>query len=789
MMRLLQKLGIRFNRLFFRMLLYFLTLLIPVIIIGAITYNYSANSMRADYTKAIRMNLQSSAKTIDIYLKTAQETSVNFLYDETAHRLLQPQNKMTPENKSELNSISKVIARNQNIVSEYIDNVFVYLDDKTVYTSDGMDSFDSFFNKFYRLDKYSAGFWTKMLQSEKSIQILPPSRVESDYRNTVKSVVPIITVRKVNGYNTAIVINILTDMVYKAIKRNSTFKDTSFIVLDGNDVVIYADENLGDGDIDKIAWYYNNTPKQAGNIEISEHEYITTYIKSDNFGWKYYSLTSVQELNRHAMGVLRMTVFSCIALILIGIALSFVFSIKIYNPIKNIRDILAERKEIFTTEGNADTSRDEWEYIGNGIHRLVDNTMNYANKVQKLSNEYFDNSFLHLICGHSLDHENMFAKTLREELGFKNDLYLCCNIAFHFKAEYYTEFQDTDRLSMSEGLKKVFWALLDEYVKAYMIEYKQNQYVCIVNMEDESEKALLMKALNNIIQCFDYDFRYSEMVIGIGKIYTNLKDIWKSYNDALSAIDSRQSGDDFQIIDARNIAVKHSILYSLTDETRIINCLKTGDAENMKRNVEELIQQNKQNSVSYKYMDMLFMELYNTGVKFVAEKGIEIEQLISEEEQDYISRTDNYDTDRKLALLLEFFNRIIDHTMDRSKNKSGSLVSMIIQYIEENYHKDIYLEKIAEDMGVSFKYISRIFKQKTGINLTDYVSMIRIKKAKELLINTKMNIEDISQSVGIYSRTTFIRLFKKFEGTNPSSFREYSEKNLDAEYNGEGEKL
>src|SRR5690606_27117503 len=91
--------------------------------------------------------------------------------------------------------------------------------------------------------------------------------------------------------------------------------------------------------------------------------------------------------------------------------------------------------------------------------------------------------------------------------------------------------------------------------------------------------------------------------------------------------------------------------------------------------------------------------------------------------------------------------------------------------IEQNYKDDLYLEKIAIEMNLTAKYISRIFKEKTGINVTDYISMIRITKAKEMLADTELNISDISEKVGIYSRTTFIRLFKKFEGTTPNEFR------------------
>lgn len=74
-------------------------------------------------------------------------------------------------------------------------------------------------------------------------------------------------------------------------------------------------------------------------------------------------------------------------------------------------------------------------------------------------------------------------------------------------------------------------------------------------------------------------------------------------------------------------------------------------------------------------------------------------------------------------------------------------------------------------MGITPKYLSRFFKLQTDMNLTDYINEIRMEKAKELLSSTNVQIGKISTMVGIYSRATFIRNFKKIEGCSPSEYR------------------
>jgi len=95
-----------------------------------------------------------------------------------------------------------------------------------------------------------------------------------------------------------------------------------------------------------------------------------------------------------------------------------------------------------------------------------------------------------------------------------------------------------------------------------------------------------------------------------------------------------------------------------------------------------------------------------------------------------------------------------------------------IQYIEDNYNKDIYLETMAEQFNLSAKYVSSKFKEATGENFTDYLNRYRIKVAKELLRSTPLKVNQISEQVGYNHVNVFIRQFKSLEGITPKSYRE-----------------
>ncbi|NDA68040.1 MAG: AraC family transcriptional regulator, partial [Verrucomicrobia bacterium] len=64
-----------------------------------------------------------------------------------------------------------------------------------------------------------------------------------------------------------------------------------------------------------------------------------------------------------------------------------------------------------------------------------------------------------------------------------------------------------------------------------------------------------------------------------------------------------------------------------------------------------------------------------------------------------------------------------------------------------------------------------MFKKSTGINFTDYLSRIRIEKAKNLLLNPNLRISEIAYEVGFQSLTHFNRIFKKLAGQSPTLYR------------------
>ncbi|HLO12419.1 MAG TPA: helix-turn-helix domain-containing protein [Pseudoneobacillus sp.] len=105
------------------------------------------------------------------------------------------------------------------------------------------------------------------------------------------------------------------------------------------------------------------------------------------------------------------------------------------------------------------------------------------------------------------------------------------------------------------------------------------------------------------------------------------------------------------------------------------------------------------------------------------------------------------------------------------QNEEKNNIQKIEEYIRQHYQQDINLQEIAERFFLNKEYISRKFKQEFNETLTDYLTKIRIEKAKELLQNQSLKIYEIAYQIGYQNEKYFSKVFKKLMGITPNEYR------------------
>lgn len=118
------------------------------------------------------------------------------------------------------------------------------------------------------------------------------------------------------------------------------------------------------------------------------------------------------------------------------------------------------------------------------------------------------------------------------------------------------------------------------------------------------------------------------------------------------------------------------------------------------------------------------------------------------------------------------YNRIICYEeLDQLIVKEKYGLDTIEQYIREHYDKDISLQDVAASVHMSESYFSRIFKKYSGVSFIEYVTQLRLEKAKQLLLRPDAKIYEVSLAVGYQDARYFSQLFRKWTGETPTEFR------------------
>jgi len=118
------------------------------------------------------------------------------------------------------------------------------------------------------------------------------------------------------------------------------------------------------------------------------------------------------------------------------------------------------------------------------------------------------------------------------------------------------------------------------------------------------------------------------------------------------------------------------------------------------------------------------------------------------------------------ALKMEWESSIKD-----KKFKLKELINASINFINNNYERDISLADISKYVFLSPGYFTRAFKEETGLSPINYLIKVRIERAKEMLSETNMKASEIAVSVGFSNQQRFNEMFRKITGLSPIQYR------------------
>lgn len=162
--------------------------------------------------------------------------------------------------------------------------------------------------------------------------------------------------------------------------------------------------------------------------------------------------------------------------------------------------------------------------------------------------------------------------------------------------------------------------------------------------------------------------------------------------------------------------------------------------------------------------------MLNTLKRILDNAGLSVSEFI-DHNHDLISRLDLEPTPAKVHELIVQLYHVAFKLIENTTAHHRTVEEHITDYINRNYTHDLALSEIADHYHMSESHTSRLIKEHLGISFKDYLFQIRMRQAKNLLLNTDRKITDITAQVGYKNVNTFIRAFKNITGQTPGQFR------------------
>ena len=127
-----------------------------------------------------------------------------------------------------------------------------------------------------------------------------------------------------------------------------------------------------------------------------------------------------------------------------------------------------------------------------------------------------------------------------------------------------------------------------------------------------------------------------------------------------------------------------------------------------------------------------------------------------------------------LAIFAEHLGAVSNSLILQQKYAEPEMVTKARRYISDYYDTPLSLGDAARTVNTSVHYFCKMFKKATGITFTEYLTRIRIEKARNLLLNPNKRISEVAFEVGFQSLSQFNRSFKRITGKTPTRYRNTS---------------
>ncbi len=491
---------------------------------------------------------------------------------------------------------------------------------------------------------------------------------------------------------------------------------------------------------------------------------IISYISSDFNDWKYITVKPIAELIETKYKFLGNTIILITLITLaFGLLVALLSTKSIYSPLKYLSELCKN-----AVKARYDTiPKDECKLISSTLDILSEKVKENEEKIEQSIPVIKQHFIQTLLMSHFMSKEDIYEQMefLNIVLPFQYFMVLILNLRKYPESISFKTMEIV-KLDIIEKAEQI----LSDYDIVSICSGDMDAINIILNLNRKDKE--IMPFLNKLIKYIN-DSLNLKANLGVGNCYSSIDNINRSFVEAKLCINYSYIYPERSIISAKEAFEYEDnsgeVLHVLYEE--LTNSIKTRNKKASFESIKTIINTIREEKICYNQATRVLMQCLVLFQDTASELKINSEKSSFSNIYKDFSNIDNI-LDLHIwfnALLTELF----EHIEGMKSEKNAYFIEDVKRFISENIlNPAISLNFVADVMHINSAYLSRMFKQETGLSFVDYLMDEKLNAAKEMLITNKnMKIEDVCIAVGYSSSQYFIRKFKLKYGMTPGEFR------------------
>ncbi len=574
-------------------------------------------------------------------------------------------------------------------------------------------------------------------------------------------------------YNSgALVVNLDYDTYCSLLNFNQDNQYFHVMMINQNDMVMASTEDNQFMKLFKDDPLYQEILKQTKakgtlNYEDETGKYNVAYHKSSQMGITYISMFPIENQLYGGSTLFTVTLRYSIIYLIVTLLLSFLSSYIIYNPVKKLKTVIHPADSDITYVKH--NHKNDFEFLESVYKQLIEKNT----ALSRLKQNYTEEQQQKLLW--MLMNDTGAPSIPRQDFESLDSCFEYLNyLVFIINIESGISPQDIEKdLPLCKFIiRNVTNELFEEQTNLLYVETAASRLIFMGNFEQYDKQKLYETALQ--IQQFFHDKGLFQISFGFGSPVMELENLSNSYNTAKTALINGRLNTlgCIQFYEDLQLVAPNKQRYPYETDQNILAALKSQNMEACQSGLEEFFSIIK--NYHYDQIQRAVLQLGAALQRF--EYVNEISNNLADTEQDNKS---NLTLDELKAYFherckadIQAFTEIKTHSFAKTE-----LISDINTFIEENiYNPNLSVAMIAEKVNLSINYLRNIYKENTGESLTTYIAGRKLTLVCDLLSNTDIPIQDISDKLGFTTKNYFFTFFKKHMNMTPTQYRSLHQK-------------